>query len=51
MDHDEWHQREAPTREELLEFAAGLPPDEAEALLWARPALWSPNWKQPVPLE
>lgn len=44
MDHDERYQREAPTLEELLEFAAGLPPDEAEALLArARPALRVPE--------
>lgn len=33
MNHDKRPQREAPTYAELLEFAAGLPPDEAEALL------------------
>lgn len=39
LDHDERLEREAPTREELLRFAAGLPPDRAEALLArARPA-------------
>ena len=35
-DHDGRPQREAPTREEVLKFAAGLAPDEAAALL-----LWS----------
>lgn len=39
LDHDKRPQREVPTFEELLEFAAGLPPDEADALLArARPA-------------
>lgn len=32
-DDAEGHQRETPTRAELLRFAAGLPPGEAEALL------------------
>lgn len=36
-DHDKRPQREAPTYAELLEFAAGLPPDEA-LLARARPA-------------
>jgi hypothetical protein len=39
MDHEGRSQREAPTREEVLKFAAGLAPDEAAALLArARPA-------------
>lgn len=33
MDHDGRPQREAPTREEALRFAAGFAPDEAAALL------------------
>ena len=33
LDHDKRPQREAPTHGELLEFAAGLPPEKAEALL------------------
>jgi hypothetical protein len=44
LDHEERPPREAPTREELLEFAAGLPPEEAGVLLArARPALGSPE--------
>jgi hypothetical protein len=33
MDHDGRPQRETPTREEILQFAAGLAPDEAAVLL------------------
>ena len=44
MENDKRPQREAPTYAELLEFAAGLPPEEAEALLArARPAPQAPE--------
>ena len=46
-DYDERPQREAPTYEELLDFAAGLPPAQAEALLaGARPV---PQPSEPEP--
>lgn len=48
MGHDKTPQREAPTFGELLEFAARLPPDEAEALLArARPAPQVPEPEAP----
>jgi hypothetical protein len=44
-------QREAPTGEELLRFAAGLPPEEAEALLArAHPAPRVPEPEAPGPV-
>ena len=44
MDHDRRPQREAPTREEVLRFAAGLAPGEAAALLVrVRPAPRAPE--------
>ena len=48
LDRDEQPEREVPTREELLKFAAGLPHEEAEALLArARPASRVPEPEVP----
>jgi hypothetical protein len=48
MHHDKTPLREAPTFGELLEFAAGLPSDEAGALLArARPAPQVPEPEAP----
>lgn len=50
MDHDKLPQRETPTYAELVEFAAGLPPEEAEALLArARPVPQAPESEAPGP--